>query len=71
MHYIGLIIDIGLIIFGYLLGIGTMALFASSGREDAVSEAYYAGYEMGRKAERERINEKLDEYIENIGGVLK
>lgn len=54
MNYIGLIVDIGLIIFGFFLGLGSMALFSVSGKDDAVSEAYHAGYEMGRKAEREK-----------------
>ena len=69
MFWAELIIDILLILFGFLIGAGTMAGFQLNNQRNEVSESYLMGYEMGRKAEYERINGKLDEYIESLGAI--
>ena len=41
-------------LFGYALGVCSMAGMTCSGKEKAVNDAYRLGYEMGRKAEQEK-----------------
>lgn len=52
MFWAELIIDIMLILFGFLIGAGSMAGFQLNNQRNEVSEAYLLGYEMGRKAEQ-------------------
>lgn len=47
-------------------GMVTMGIVASSGRYKATTEAYKLGYEKGVNAEKERIGNLLDKYIEDL-----
>lgn len=59
MLYVEVFIDVLLILFGLFMGICSMAGLSCSGKDKAVNDAYHLGYEMGRKAELEKIEEAL------------
>lgn len=42
-----------MLLIGFVVGLGTMAIASAEGYEDAVSDAYNLGYEKGRQAEKE------------------
>lgn len=68
MLWAEVLIDVLLILFGLLMGICSMAGLSCSGKDKAVNDAYHLGYEMGRKAEKERISNAIDEIVEEMKG---
>lgn len=50
----------------FVSGMVTMGIVASKGRYEATTEAYKIGYEKGVNAEKERIGNLLDKYIEDL-----
>ena len=51
----------------FVSGMVTMGIVTSKGRYEATTEAYKIGYEKGVNAEKERIGNLLDKYIEDLG----
>ena len=53
-----------LIIFliGTVVGAGLMSIASIDGYDEAVSDAFYIGYEKGKEEEKNRFMRKLDEY---------
>lgn len=47
--WIGLFLFLATAVVFFVFGAMCMAAFSSSGKEDAVSDAYKLGYEMGKK----------------------
>ncbi len=43
-----------------------MAAMSIKGKEDAVTDAYKLGYEIGKKAEKERVFKAIDEFAERL-----
>jgi len=60
----GILIDILILLLGYIAGIFTIALFSCSSREDAVNEAYQLGYER-------RKDKGLDIAIDVVNELVK
>lgn len=46
-------ICITMLLIGFVVGLGTMAIAGAAGYEEGVNDAYKLGYENGRKAEKE------------------
>ena len=51
----------------FVFGMMIMGVVATKGRYEATTEAYKIGYEKGVNAEKERIGNLLDKYIEDLG----
>ncbi len=64
----GILIDVLILLVGYIIGIFTMALCAISSKEDAINEGYQIGYEKGKNKGLDIaiqvVNELAEEYKE-------
>lgn len=61
-------ICITMLLIGFVVGMGTMAIAGAAGYEEGVNNAYDLGYEIGRMAQKEKDLNAIDEFEKRLKG---
>ncbi len=66
MNWMGLFLFLATAVTFFLFGMVIMAVCATNSHYEDKTDAYNIGYAKGVEAEKERIGNLLDKYLENI-----